>query len=233
MAATAARIAEVLAGLRASSARLRTAAGERFAGHGHLPLGLDGLDRALGGGLPRGRIVELTGPRSSGRMSVALGALAGAQAAGELTALVDAADAFDPRSAEAAGVTLARLLWVRPRTLPETLQSADRVLDAGGFGLVILYLCDGPRKKVRGDAAWARIAQRAERSRAAVLVIGEWPQLGSFAAATLEARRARARWSGQGAGHLLDGAATQVRVLRSKIGLPGDEAPLELATGRR
>src|SRR5436309_2687633 len=90
MAATAARISEVLAGLRAASARLCTAAEVRRA---HLPLGLDGLDQALGGGLPRGRLTELVGARSSGRMSIALSAIAEAQRAGELAAIVDAADA--------------------------------------------------------------------------------------------------------------------------------------------
>src|SRR4051794_19467662 len=86
MAASAARIAEVLAGLRASSARLRTGAElER----GVLPSGLSELDGAIGGGLPRGRITELVGARSSGRMSIVVGALAAAQRTGELVALVD------------------------------------------------------------------------------------------------------------------------------------------------
>ncbi len=226
MAATAARIAEVLAGLRASSARLRTAAGME---RGHLPLGIAAIDEALGGGLPRGRLTELVGPRSSGRMSIALGALAAAQQQGELVAVVDVADAFDPRSAEAAGVTLARLLWVRPRSLVAGLQAADRVLDAGGFGLLVLYLCGAARQRVRGDVAWARLAQRTETARAAVLVTGEWAQVGSFAAATLESRRARVHWVGDGAGRLLEGSGGQVRVARSKVGLPGDEAPLQLA----
>jgi len=224
MAASAARIAEVLAGLRASSARLRTGAGlER----GHLPLGVAALDAALGGGLPRGRLTELLGPRSSGRMSVTLSALASAQAAGELTSLVDVADAFDPRSARAAGVELTRLLWVRARTLTDGLSATDRVLDAGGFGLVVLYLCGAP-SRVRGEVAWARLAQRAEKARAATLIVADRPLVGGFAAATLEAQRARGRFSGSGAGLLLDGLDGQVTVSRSKVGVPGDAAPLAL-----
>src|SRR6478735_1267163 len=140
MAASAARIAEVLAGLRASSARLRTGAElER----GVVPSGVGALDRALGGGLPRGRITELVGARSSGRMSLVVGALAATQRTGELVALIDAGDAFDPRSAAACGVVLARTLWVRPRDAGarrdqdgryvSALQAADRVLEAGGF----------------------------------------------------------------------------------------------------
>jgi len=61
--------------------------------------------------------------------------------------MVDAADAFDPRSAHAAGVDLPRLLWVRPRGFLGGLQAADRVLDAGGFALVVLYLAGVPMSR--------------------------------------------------------------------------------------
>jgi hypothetical protein len=144
MAASAARIAEVLASLRAASARLCTAAEVRRA---HLPFGVPALDAQLAGGLPRGKLTELTGARSSGRMTLALSALAATQRAGELVAVVDAADAFDPPSAHAAGVVLPRLLWVRPPGQTAALQAADRVLDAGGFGLVVLYLAGVARGK--------------------------------------------------------------------------------------
>jgi RecA/RadA recombinase len=227
MAATAARIAEVLAGLRAASARLGTAAQVRRA---HLPLGLAGLDQALGGGLPRGKLIELTGARSSGRMTIALGAIVEAQRAGELAAIVDAADAFDPRSAHAAGVVLPRLLWVRPAGFLGGLQAADRVLDAGGFGLLVVYLAGvaltqrlerTPRhRKIPsggvGAPAWARLQQRAEKSSTAVLLVAEHPLAGSFAVATLEARRGRATWTG-----LLDGIESTVLIVRSKLGAPG------------
>jgi hypothetical protein len=232
MAASAARIAEVLAGLRASSARLRTGAElER----GVVPSGVGALDRALGGGLPRGRITELVGARSSGRMSLVVGALAATQRTGELVALIDAADAFDPRSAAACGVVLARTLWVRPRdaaTSPRddgryvsALQAADRVLEAGGFGLVVVYLC-GVAGRVRGEHAWARLAQRAEKARAAVLLAGEHPEVGSFAAVTLEARRGRAVWTS-----LLEVAPSTVTVVRSKLGVAGEQVALARNVG--
>lgn len=214
MAASAARIAEVLAGLRSFSARLRTAAGLERAS---LPLGIPALDAALGGGLPRGRLTELYGPRSSGRLSITLGALASAQSRGELVALVDVADALDPRTAAAAGLALPRLLWVRPRSWVEGLKATDRVLDAGGFGLVVLYLC-GTSGRVRGDAAWARLLKRAESARSAVLIATDRPLIGSFAAAALESRRLRPVWS-----TLLDTAITSLRITRSKLGPPTPE----------
>ena len=74
--------------------------------------GIEALD-ALTGGLPRGGLTEICGPASSGRTSVLLAVMARMTAQGEVCALVDASDSFDPPSAEAAGVELRRLLWVR------------------------------------------------------------------------------------------------------------------------
>ncbi len=74
--------------------------------------GIEELD-ALTGGLPRGGLTEICGPASSGRTSVLMAVMAKMTAQGEVCALVDASDSFDPKSAEAAGVELKRLLWVR------------------------------------------------------------------------------------------------------------------------
>ena len=74
--------------------------------------GIESLD-ALSGGLPRGGLTEICGPASSGRTSVLLAVMSKMTGQGEVCALVDAGDCFDPKSAEAAGVELKRLLWVR------------------------------------------------------------------------------------------------------------------------
>ena len=74
--------------------------------------GIAALDE-LTGGMPRGALTELCGPASSGRTSVLLSLLARMTQAGEVCALVDATDSFDPRGAEEAGVNLKRVLWVR------------------------------------------------------------------------------------------------------------------------
>jgi recombination protein RecA len=74
--------------------------------------GIEALD-TLTGGLPRGGLSEICGPASSGRTSVLMAVMARMTAQGEVCALVDASDSFDPKSAEAAGVELKRLLWVR------------------------------------------------------------------------------------------------------------------------
>src|SRR5437763_5719987 len=71
------------------------------------------LDARLAGGIPRGQVSELVGPRSSGRTALTLQLLAAATNRGELVALVDALDMLDVESAAAAGIDLDRLLWIR------------------------------------------------------------------------------------------------------------------------
>ncbi|MDB4965029.1 MAG: RecA domain protein [Myxococcales bacterium] len=248
MAATAGQIAEVLAGLRAESARLRTASEQPAPAR--LPAGSPALDALTGGGLVRGRILELTGPRSSGRMSVMLAMTAAVQATGELAAIVDVADALDPRSAARAGVILPRLLWVRPRSVVDGLKAADWVLDAGGFGIVVLYLAGSGAEAseadartawrrrastVRGEAPWIKLARRAERARSAVVVVSDRPLVGTVAAVSLAAERGRVRWVGGdgGAPRLLDGVNGRIAVARSKLGPPAATAELPLAISTR
>lgn len=230
MAASASRIAEVLAGMRAESARLVSAAEQPAPAR--LSAGSPALDALTGGGLVRGRIVELSGPRSSARMSVVLTMTAAAQAAGELVALVDVADALDPRSAARAGVLLPRLLWVRPTNLLDGLRATDWVLDAGGFGLVVLYAAGKPG--VRGEAPWIRLARRAEQAKSALVVVGDRPLVGSVAALSLAAERGRARWLGGGGGapRILDGVHGRIVVARSKLGAPPAAIDVPLAVAR-
>ena len=107
------------------------------------------LDARLGGGFPRGQMSEVVGARSSGRTSLLLQMLAAATARGELVALVDVLDMLDVASADAAGIDLERLLWIRGQVVPNpglcrdlnqrALERADQaltlVLQAGNFGL--------------------------------------------------------------------------------------------------
>src|SRR5689334_18049342 len=80
-----------------------------------LATGLAVLDDALDGGLPRGRLTELAGARSSGRTGLACAIAATATRVGETIAWIDPADALEAEAAGAAGVALDRTLWVRPR----------------------------------------------------------------------------------------------------------------------
>lgn len=103
----------------------------RQRGEGRAPFDVPALDAALDGGLPRGEISELVGPRSSGRTSLLWAWLGAATRRGELAALVDAFDRADPESAAAFGVRLDRLLWVRGQPLTCTAGAVDPVWQPG------------------------------------------------------------------------------------------------------
>ncbi len=225
--------ARVEALLRDLGARLRRASapGEPPA---RSPTGFPEVDRALGGGFPRGGLGEITGPAGSGRTSLALALLATATRAGECAAVVDGCDAFDPPSAEAAGVALERLLWVRtPRAGPDAtraaLRSVERLLEARGFALVLLDLADGwtgprpgapaggrrPSLEIPGSA-WPRLVRAAAASRTSLVVLGAQRLAGTFAAQSVELDPARARFAGTPA--LLEGLDGRLRLVRNRLG---------------
>src|SRR5262245_15576269 len=93
--------------------------------------GIAPLDE-ITGGLPRGAITEISGGLSSGKTSLALSILAAAGCRGEMCALVDGTDAFDPETAQDSGIDLRRLLWVRCQNSDQVLRSTDLLLQGGG-----------------------------------------------------------------------------------------------------
>jgi recombination protein RecA len=97
-----------------------------------IPTGSIALDVALGiGGLPRGRVVEIYGPESSGKTTVALHAVANAQAAGGVARFIDAEHALDPDYAHAPGVDTDALLVSQPDTGEQALEIADMLVRSG------------------------------------------------------------------------------------------------------
>ncbi len=201
------------------------------------------LDARLSGGLPRGQLCELAGPRSSGRTSVCLQMLAAATARGELAALVDALDTFDVASAAAAGVDFDRLLWVRggvvsnpargalttspnARALDRAIKALALVLQAGNFGLVVLDIVDAPRDAVRAlpFTTWLRVQRMIEGSQTTCVIVGNEPIARSSAGLTLLLGGLKAQGSGlrEGPpasrfdGRLFDGLNIDARVVRAK-----------------
>jgi RecA/RadA recombinase len=168
----------------------------------------------LGGGFPRRRLSEIAGPASSGRTSVALALLARATRAGELAAVVDAADAFDPASAEAAGARLERVLWVRAPGLREALRSAERLLEAGGFALVLLDLATPSLRCA--PAVWPRLARAATTSSAALVTLRARREAGTAAELAVEMKPPSARFSGTPL--LLDGLEIEAALVRHRTG---------------
>jgi recombination protein RecA len=189
--------------------------------------GVADLDQALGGGLRRGHLSEIVGPRSSGRTTVMCQALAHAIARGELAALVDPWDRFDPVAAAAMGVDLSHLLWVRDTGDPErapgrAIKGMNLVLQAGGFGLVVLDLADVPAPAVRGlpFTTWFRLARVIEGSATAAVLVAAEHVARSSGGATIAMERSTgspAIWNGlqSNRARLLAGLEMKPRVVRA------------------
>ena len=138
------------------------------------PTGMTSLDQALGGGVRRGHLSEIVGPRSSGRATVLCRMLASAVNRGEAAALIDTGDRFDPLSADRAGLDLSKLLWVRDTgNALRALKAMNLVLQAGGFGLVAFDLADVHASALRQFplTTWMRMARVIEGSQTAALVV--------------------------------------------------------------
>lgn len=98
-----------------------------------------GLDMALGvGGLPRGRVIEIYGPESSGKTTIAIHAMAEAQKNGGIAAIVDAEHAFDRGYAKALGVNVDEMTISQPDYGEQALEVADRLIASGSFDLVVI-----------------------------------------------------------------------------------------------
>src|SRR6201986_1328550 len=110
-----------------------------------IPTGSIALDVALGlGGLPRGRVVEIYGPESSGKTTVALHAVANAQKAGGIVAFIDAEHALDPDYAKALGVDTDALLVSQPDSGEQALEIADMLIRSGALDLIVVDSVGAP-----------------------------------------------------------------------------------------
>ena len=109
------------------------------------PTGSLSLDLALGGGIPKGRIIEIYGPESSGKTTVTLHALAEVQKAGGTAAFIDAEHALDPEYAKRIGVDINKLLLSQPDTGAEALEIAETLVRSSAVDIVT------PRAEIEGD----------------------------------------------------------------------------------
>src|SRR3954451_23394141 len=119
-----------------------------------IPSGSIALDVALGlGGFPRGRVVEIYGPESSGKTTVALHAVANAQRAGGIVAFIDAEHALDPDYAKALGVDTDALLVSQPDSGEQALEIADMLVRSGALDLVVIDSVAAlvPRAEIEGE----------------------------------------------------------------------------------
>ena len=177
-----------------------------------VPTGIAPLD-ALTGGLPCGAITEIFGPPSSGRTSAMVSILVEAIAGDEICALVDGNDAFDPKSAAAAGLELRRLLWVLCHKLDQVLKSTDLLLQGGGFGRVVMDLTDFPLPRVQSIplASWFRFQRTIEKTPTALVIMSPESTVKSAAALVLRMQMRNSEWT-----TFLNGLNSNVEIVRSR-----------------
>jgi recombination protein RecA len=189
----------------------------------------------LTGGLPRGALTEIFGPSCSGRTSLLLSALSARTGQEEACALIDGGDAFDPHSAEAAGVELRKLLWVRCRNVEQTLRATDLLLQGGGFGLIAVDLSDIAPRLVRHVPldSWFRFRRAVEDTPTVLVLLEQESNAKSCASLGLRLEAGAVGWSRmpmdsagrEGAedfsrlpwGWLLEGRSARGEVSRSRV----------------
>jgi recombination protein RecA len=129
-----------------------------------IPTGAIALDVALGiGGLPRGRVVEIYGPESSGKTTVALHVVANAQAAGGIAAFIDAEHALDPEYAQRLGVDTDALLVSQPDSGEQALEIADMLIRSGALDIIVIDSVAAlvPRAEIEGEMGDSHVGLQA------------------------------------------------------------------------
>lgn len=129
-----------------------------------IPTGSIALDVALGiGGLPRGRIIEVYGPESSGKTTVALHAVASAQRAGGIAAFIDAEHALDPEYAKKLGVDTDALLVSQPDTGEQALEIADMLIRSGALDIIVIDSVAAlvPKAEIEGEMGDSHVGLQA------------------------------------------------------------------------
>ena len=119
-----------------------------------IPSGSIGLDKALGvGGYPKGRVIEVYGPESSGKTTFALHAIANAQAAGGYAAFIDAEDALDPVYAKNLGVDVENLILSQPDSGEQALEIAEALIKSGSVDIIVIDSVAAlvPEAELNGD----------------------------------------------------------------------------------
>ncbi|MBG9366939.1 MULTISPECIES: recombinase RecA [unclassified Streptococcus] len=133
------------------------------------------LDIALGaGGYPKGRIIEIYGPESSGKTTVALHAVAQAQKEGGIAAFIDAEHALDPAYAQALGVNIDELLLSQPDSGEQGLEIAGKLIDSGAIDLVVIDSVAAlvPRAEIDGDIGDSHVGLQARMMSQAMRKLG-------------------------------------------------------------
>jgi recombination protein RecA len=204
---------------------------------GAVPSGFPALDAALpGGGLPRGRIVELAGAPSAGTVTLALRLVAAVQALGEQAAYLDLAQAFDPLYAAQCAVSLEQLLLIYPPDAAQALALAQELVVAGA-GAIVLDLAASPpvaapeRRHPVGPPAllslpWDRLLAPLARAGALFLVLSTAAGGQAIPHATLRLQLQRERWLYHH--HDVVGYRTRITIVKNRLGGAGQSVAAEI-----
>lgn len=201
--------------------------------------GFPNLDAALGiGGFPRGRLTELFGTATSGKTTIALRALAQAQALGDRASYLDLPATFDPEYAAWCGVDLATLLLIRPQTATYALDLLPPLIASGGLGMLVVDDLASFQETTQGSVLLERVlrvlAAPLAASPCALLVLTTLPHrpgiMGTIGfrgaalayVAALQVHVAREAWLDDGSAP--PGCHVRVSVLKHKLAAPGKAA---------
>nr|CAB3498652.1 unnamed protein product [Digitaria exilis] len=215
------------------------------------PSGCLTLDFALGGGLPKGRVVEVYGPESSGKTTLALHAIAEVQKLGGNAMLVDAEHAFDPAYSKALGVDIENLIVCQPDNGEMALEIADRMCRSGAIDLICIDSVSAltPRAEIEGEIGMQQMGLQARlMSQALRKMSGNASKAGCtlmflnqirykvggialkfFASVRLEIRPIGKIKSAKGDEDV--GVKVRVRVQKSKVSRPYKQAEFEIIFG--
>jgi len=156
--------------------------------------------------LTRGELTEIVGGASSGKTSLSLNLLSNLTGDGEICALVDSNNSFDPCSALSANVELKNLLWIKCNgEIEKAFLAADHLVQAKGFGAIWLNLGGLPEGKLRmvPKTYWYRYRTRIKGTSTLMLVTADLPVAGSASQQSFQLKHERACWSGKGRFKLL------------------------------
>ncbi len=171
----------------------------------------------------RGVLAEIVGGAGSGKSSILLSLLAKSTQAGEVCAVVDSSDGFDPGSAVLSGVELENLLWVRcGGNLEKAFMSADYLVQAKGFGVVWLNLNGLSKRELRQvpKTYWYRYRTRIRDTPTMLFVTAEEPVAGSAAQQAFSFSCEEVKWSGIGRFKLLKALHLKLHSRKELYGKP-------------
>ena len=163
-------------------------------------------------GLPRGAISEILGAESTGRTALAHSMVATSTLGGEVTAVVDTDDAFDPASAQRAGADLGKLLWVQcGHRLETALKATDMILHSGGFGLVLLDLGDATPAALNRVpvSCWYRFRRAVEHTPSILLILSRQSAARSCTVRQFVLQQQKVQWRGAPPFQIIDRLETE------------------------